>query len=60
MFPDSKIRVLIMGPTWGRQDPGGLRVAPMNIAIWVIASYNTCDNLGLNANIIWLNVISMT
>ena len=25
-----------MGPTWGRQDPGGPHVGPMNLAIWVI------------------------
>ena len=24
-----------MGPTWGRQDPGGPHVGPMNLAIWV-------------------------
>ena len=23
-----------MGPIWGRQDPGGPRVGPMNLAIW--------------------------
>ena len=23
-----------MGPTWGRQDPGGSRVGPMSFAIW--------------------------
>ena len=24
-----------MGPIWGRQDPGGPHVDPMNFAIWV-------------------------
>ena len=24
-----------MGPIWGRQDPGGPHVGPMNFAIWV-------------------------
>ena len=24
----------LMGPTWGRQDPGGPHVGPMNFAIW--------------------------
>ena len=24
-----------MGPFWGRQDPGGPHVGPMNFAIWV-------------------------
>ena len=23
-----------MGPIWGRQDPGGPNVGPMNFAIW--------------------------
>ena len=27
-----------MGPTWGRQDPGGTHVGPMNFAIWVVYS----------------------
>ena len=30
--PDSKVRVAHMGPTWGRQDPGGPHVGPMNLA----------------------------
>ena len=33
--PDSKIRGDNMGPIWGRQDPGGPHVGPMNFAIWV-------------------------
>ena len=24
-----------MGPIWGRQDPGGPHIGPMNFAIWV-------------------------
>ena len=35
--PDSKVHGANMGPTWGRQDPGGPRVGPMNIAIWDIS-----------------------
>ena len=23
-----------MGPTWGREDPGGPHIIPMNLAIW--------------------------
>ena len=34
MVPDSKVRGTNMGPIWGRQDPGGPHVGPMNIAIW--------------------------
>ena len=36
--PDSKFHVANMGPIWGRQDPGGPHVGPMNFAIWEIAS----------------------
>ena len=32
--PDSKIYGANMGPTWGRKDPGGPHVGPMNLAIW--------------------------
>ena len=34
-FPDSKVYVANIGPTWGGQDPGGPHVGPMNLAIWV-------------------------
>ena len=34
-YPDSKVYGAHMGPTWGRQDPGGLHVGPMNFVIWV-------------------------
>ena len=32
--PDSKVHGANMGPIWGRQDPGGPSVGPMNFAIW--------------------------
>ena len=32
--PDSKAHGANMGPIWGRQDPGGPHVGPMNFAIW--------------------------
>ena len=32
--PESKVHGANMGPTWGRKDPGGPQVGPMNIAIW--------------------------
>ena len=35
--PDSKVNGANMGPTWGRQDPGGPRVGPMNLAIWDVS-----------------------
>ena len=33
-YPDSKVHGAYMGPTWGRQDPGGPHVGPMILAIW--------------------------
>ena len=33
-IPDSKVHRANMGPIWGRQDPGGTHVGPMNVAIW--------------------------
>ena len=36
IYPDSKIHWANMNmvPIWGRQDPGGPHVDPMNFAIW--------------------------
>ena len=34
-YPDSKIHKANMGPTWGRQDPGGPHVGHINLAIWL-------------------------
>ena len=31
---DRKVHEANMGHTWGRQDPGGPHVGPMNLAIW--------------------------
>ena len=39
-YPDSKVHGANMGPTWGRQDPGGPHVGPMNLAICVCT---VCD-----------------
>ena len=33
-IPDIKVYGAYMGPTWGRQDPGGPHVGPMNLAFW--------------------------
>ena len=35
-FPDNKVHGANMGPIWGRQDPGGPHVGPMNVAIRVV------------------------
>ena len=32
--PDSKVHGANMGPIWGRHDPGGPHVGPVNFAIW--------------------------
>ena len=40
-LPDSKAHGANMGPTWGRQAPGGPHVGPMNLAIWVFKKYNS-------------------
>ena len=34
IIPDSKGQGANMGPIWGRQDPGGPHVGPMNFSIW--------------------------
>ena len=56
-YPDSKVHGANMGPNWGRQDPGGHHVGPMNLAIWVSLVYrdqrtttSTCSN---SSNIFW-------
>ena len=37
VIPNSKVHGDNMGPIWGRQDPGGLHVGPMNFAIWDVS-----------------------
>ena len=32
--PDSKVHGANLGTIWGRQDPGGPHVGPMNLGIW--------------------------
>ena len=39
IIPDSKVHGANMGPIWGRQDPGGPHVGPMNLAIWDMHSW---------------------
>ena len=34
IIPDSKVHGANMGPTEGRQDPGGPHAGPVNLAIW--------------------------
>ena len=37
-YPNSKLHWSDMGPIWGRQDPGGPHVGPINLAIWVTST----------------------
>ena len=48
MIPDSKVHGPNMGPIWGRQDPGGPHVGPMNLAIYDIISCGYMENLPLD------------
>ena len=45
---DSKVHGAYMGPTWGRQDPGGPHVGPMILAIWA----KTNATLGVTHNFV--------
>ena len=45
--PDSEVHGANMGPIWGRQDPGGPRVGPLNLAIWVVFSPLTLEYFGV-------------
>ena len=52
-YPDSKVHGANMGPIWGRQNPGGPHVGPMNFAIWLdyqthIMRYVPLTHWGLN------------
>ena len=41
-YPDSKVHGANMGPIWGRQDPGGPHVGPMNFAtLWKNQEFST-------------------
>ena len=37
--PDSKVHGADMAPIWGRQDPSGPYVSPMNFVIWDFTTY---------------------
>ena len=51
-----------MGPIWGRQDPGGPHVGPMNFVIWVGIRYqyykpNTIQRIS-ESNLVSMNAVS--
>ena len=41
-IPDSKVHGVNMGPTWGRQDPGGPHIGPMNLVISNVVTRYVC------------------
>ena len=53
--PDSKVHGTNMGPIWGRQDPGGPHVGPMNLVIWeYIHTLSNLSNHGGLVLLIWI------
>ena len=52
--PDSKVHGANMGPIWGRQDPGGPHVGPMNFAIWVYMVGRIGSRIALVQKLPWL------
>ena len=57
---DSKVHGANMGPTWGRQDPGGPHVGHMNLAIWdvYVQHRNTsCGHIRTNPRALNISVI---
>ena len=40
-YPDNKVHGADMGPIWGRQQPGGPHVGPMDFAIRVVSPLYT-------------------
>ena len=51
--PHSKVHEANMGPIWGRQEPGGPHVGPMNFAIWVCTRQNTAWHTTHRTNFIF-------
>ena len=43
LCPDIKVHGANMGPIWGRQDPGGPHVGPMDLAIWGSWTHGACS-----------------
>ena len=54
--PDNKVREANMGPIWGRQDPGGPHVGPMNFAI-LIQKHNPTQ-LGLQCYLLEIHYLN--
>ena len=45
VIPDRKVQEVNMWPIWGRQEPGGPHVGPMNFAIWDKTLTNSLDQI---------------
>ena len=55
LYPDNKVHGGIMGPIWGRQDPGEPHVDPMNFDIWVSCTmycFATCFSLTFPVSVV--------
>ena len=55
-LPDSKVHGANIGPIWGRQDPGGPHVGPMNFVIWAQVPSTAAPRLGTSwpKNVAWV------
>ena len=51
-YPDSKVHGANMGPIWGRQDPGGSHVGPMNLQCAGFLTNHSCQ-LIVASNAMW-------
>ena len=51
-IPDSNVHGANMGPIWGRQDPGGPQVGPINFAIWDVTIGGLYFVMSLNWNVL--------
>ena len=52
--PDSKFHGANMGPIWGRQDPGGPHVGPMDYAVWAVTMVQLQQGFAFKNNTPWL------
>ena len=54
---DSNVHGANMGPSWGRKDPGGPYLGPMNFAIWVLTHYTFSWWCDCSFNCFWNAII---
>ena len=59
-IPDSKIRGANIGPIWGRQDPGGPHVGPMNFALGDVYRFTVFMWATLFCRFVEVNILLMT